>query len=380
MHAVPIGSNSPNPGSKEETLPEGYVRTPFGPARKVEEGLYVTLDGRWYAKLRIQGVRYVRSLHTKVEAVARQQLLVFIADPAGWDNRFEANRRATKPTTDAVDEYLDLSKRVKKNVQRHVDRQRTVLAILTAPDLPTQLARLTPQIVEQVFALRAEMIGATTAYTDLVMIKGFFKWCVAKKYLKESPAAGIAGPRRELNVTDRRRVIPAEVIEAMTFEGVEDAALFRAMLVSLWGTGVRISELLRIAVTCIHQRDMELFISKSKGRQSRLVPIADEVIRDALLVVATAREGGLIPRPAEKRFSQALDREVCRLGCERFTPHALRHSRASLWVNDQRISPLSVKEWMGHSSLEITMLYFHAPQGARPPASGLTRRLDEALR
>ena len=102
---------------------------------------------------------------------------------------------------------------------------------------------------------------------------------------------------------------------------------------------------------------------RTKNRSDRVVPLK-ETLRDMLLphkkdagYIITTRKGGEVDRHA---YVPLLFQEACsRLGLQGCTPHVLRHTFASLAVQSGKVDLYQVKEWLGHSSVEMTQIYAH---------------------
>jgi integrase len=111
---------------------------------------------------------------------------------------------------------------------------------------------------------------------------------------------------------------------------------------------------------------MTIRVRRSKTRKARSVPVSDPAL---LTMILDALREGL---PARTPLHIALRRGF-RLHPEiqPFGPKAMRHSRASLWVN-ARLPLQNVAAWLGHSVRELERTYLHVVHhDLTPPPSGL---------
>ena len=151
----------------------------------------------------------------------------------------------------------------------------------------------------------------------------------------------------------------------------------RAMLETLFSTGIRVSELVSLNVQDIDDAGEALLI-RGKGRRERLVPLGahalvaikhymDHVRRDARFrdlwqspdnehVLFLNKHGGRISARSVRR---KLDKYLRQVGLDpTISPHTLRHSFAThLLENGADLR--SVQELLGHQSLSTTQIYTH---------------------
>lgn len=152
--------------------------------------------------------------------------------------------------------------------------------------------------------------------------------------------------------------------------GPRDAAL----LETLYGTGLRVSELVNLQLDDVHF-DAGYVRCMGKGSKERLVPIggaAMESVRRYLQelrpkLVRTPQERTLFLSNRGRRFQRQtvwkLIKEHAREAgiTKRISPHTLRHSFAShLLINE---APLRViQEMLGHADIATTQIYTHVDQ------------------
>jgi integrase/recombinase XerC len=231
------------------------------------------------------------------------------------------------------------------------------------------LARLeTPALRDQLAARRAEGIGNVSAARELSALKSFLAFARAQAQSGEAAAPRMRGPRVKKGLP--RPVTPDEAVHlAATVE--EDAgeawigARDRAVLLLLYGAGLRISEALSLTGAALPLG--EVLTVTGKGRKQRVVPllpivrdgVADylakcpwPVMRDAALF--RGAKGGPL---SQGMVQKAMARARVALGLPATaTPHALRHSFATHLLGagaDLR----SLQELLGHASLGSTQIY-----------------------
>jgi integrase/recombinase XerD len=205
----------------------------------------------------------------------------------------------------------------------------------------------------------------------LTTIRSFFGFLLREGAIAEDPTEHLRSPRqwqtipKFLNLDEIERILGA--IDLTRPTGQRD----RAMLDLLFATGVRVSELCRIATGDL---DASLGVLRvtGKGNKQRLVPVGKQALqaidsyvkngRPAILkgrasryLFVTAR-GGSMTRQA---FWKLLAIHGKRAGIFRgLTPHVLRHSFATHLLEggaDLR----SVQTMLGHADISTTQIYTH---------------------
>ena len=206
----------------------------------------------------------------------------------------------------------------------------------------------------------------------LATLRRFFRWQLARGRLAADPTLALANPGRPSRLP---KVVSEKQVEALlaapdvaTPLGQRD----RAMLETLYATGLRVSELVGLKLHEISLADGVLR-ALGKGSKERLVPLGQTAIawiadylkegRVALLrgrhsdaVFVTGR-GDAMTRQA---FWQLVKRyaPVAGIDAARLSPHVLRHAFATHLLNhgaDLRV----VQLLLGHADITTTQIYTH---------------------
>ena len=144
-----------------------------------------------------------------------------------------------------------------------------------------------------------------------------------------------------------------------------------ALLEMLFSTGMRVSE---VVATNIKQVDMaRLVISvHGKGNREREIPIACDALVEALQSQVNQRclhgatDGPLFVNRRGSRMSDQsvrliLRKRAVRIGARRITPHMLRHTIATLLLEDG-VDLRHIQRLLGHSSITTTTIYVHVSE------------------
>lgn len=197
----------------------------------------------------------------------------------------------------------------------------------------------------------------STVALEMRRIKAFWRWAARAGKVGTNPAADLSVVRVDKKSKDYRRIVPLGDIRAL-----ETTADLKAVLVSLWSTGLRIGELRALQASNLHPDQGYIHVARSKTRTGRDVPVRHPVAWKALFrTVRDAFPRGRYDKRALFRLELA---EACqRAGVEPFTFHGLRHSRISIWAArigfDAAFSLVNVSMWAGHGDARTTETYLH---------------------
>lgn len=202
-------------------------------------------------------------------------------------------------------------------------------------------------------------------------IKSFFKFLILEGYMESNPAEFIESPQLSRELPD---VLSVEEIDNMIAAipiGKEESLRNRAIIETIYGSGLRVSELIdaRISRLDLNER---LLIVEGKGSKERLVPvspIAAELIEEWLQkrsemkvkpngedIIFLNRRGA----PLTRVMIFYIVKELAELAGIKKTvsPHTLRHSFATHLL-EGGANLRAIQEMLGHESIATTELYLH---------------------
>lgn len=139
----------------------------------------------------------------------------------------------------------------------------------------------------------------------------------------------------------------------------------RLILALSYGSGLRVSEVLRIRVCDIHFHELLLYVRESKGKKDRFTVLPEKILRELRsfasgksphdLLFPSERGGILSTRTVQFVFHKAL--KVAHIE-KPATFHSLRHSFATHLI-ENGVNLRYVQELLGHKSIRITERYTH---------------------
>jgi integrase len=140
---------------------------------------------------------------------------------------------------------------------------------------------------------------------------------------------------------------------------------YRLPLLVLDATGMRVGELeaLRWGDVDEHAERWRVSQSVAKTRQARWVPVEPAAIFEAVVALVPREDRDLGAQVfagfGADRFRTAITRACKASGVPVFSPHDLRHRRATLW-HLAGVPAVQAAAWLGHSPTEHLKTYAHA--------------------
>jgi integrase/recombinase XerD len=214
----------------------------------------------------------------------------------------------------------------------------------------------------------------------LSAIRLFFQYLLSENRVTMDPTLGIDLPK--IGHSLPKSLTMGEVDQLLTFADVTDPFQIRnaAMLFFLYGTGLRVSELVRLPAAGVNLQAGYVRVL-GKGCKERLVPFGDQArervdqyllrSRPLLLKGRTSRFLFVTNRGTAMtrlRFWQIIQEIcLCRGITKQVSPHTLRHSFATHLV-ENGADLRTVQMMLGHADIATTQIYTHV-DGSRLKAA-----------
>ena len=225
--------------------------------------------------------------------------------------------------------------------------------------------------------LDAHQYSAATLARKIATLRSFFKWAARNKLSATNPMVAIRTPRQTKRLP---KAITIEQVEQLLSAPDEKDVLGtrdRALLQTLYSTGLRVSELVGLTFADVDFEQKVLRV-KGKGNKDRLVPLGQRAMdtmgryverlrtdpRFASVLKGEADKTPLFINKHGKRLSsrsvrRKLDKYLGLVGLDSsISPHTLRHTFATHLL-DNGADLRSVQALLGHQSLSTTQVYTH---------------------
>jgi integrase/recombinase XerD len=205
-------------------------------------------------------------------------------------------------------------------------------------------------------------------------IRAFFKYLLVEGETEDNPSSLIESPKigfklpQVLTVAEIDRMI--DCIDLSRQEGHRN----KAIIETLYGCGLRVSELVNLRITDIHSVEGFIVVT-GKGNKQRLVPVSGKALkeidnykiyRNRLPVIHDRnilflnRRGSALTRSMIFTIIKDL---AARAGIKKnISPHTFRHSFATHMI-EAGADLRAVQEMLGHESILTTEIYTHIDRG-----------------
>lgn len=212
-------------------------------------------------------------------------------------------------------------------------------------------------------------INPRSVNRKIASLRSFFKFLLKREIIQSNPATNLkplktAKALPEFVLKEEMNNLLDHVEFAEDFEGTRD----KLILELLYGTGIRLSELIHLKVSDVDRFNQSIKVLGKRNKE-RIIPLTLDNIRliEAYAKISAdveADEDWLITTDkGEKCYPMLIYRVVQKyLGyiskVYKKSPHVLRHSYATHLLNNGA-DLNAVKDLLGHSSLAATQVYTH---------------------
>lgn len=268
--------------------------------------------------------------------------------------------------------YLQNDKRASKN---------TITAYLTDLRLYSEFLKKYQQIEDvadierehiqkYIVSLKRRELSKPSIARKVIAIKEFHQFLFSENITRDNPAKFIDTPKSDKPLPV---VLSKEEIEKMLSSIPSDKPTDirnKAMMETLYASGLRISELLELRLSNLHLREKYMTVI-GKGNKERMVPLGEMAVISLRKYIETARQeltkgntdllffnykGDKMSRQGFYKYIVTLAKD-CGITKE-ISPHTIRHSFATHLLEggvDLRI----VQELLGHEDISTTQIYTH---------------------
>jgi integrase/recombinase XerD len=245
-------------------------------------------------------------------------------------------------------------------------------SFLIAAGIQTASAVLEEHISKFLAVLHREKLSPRSVARTISTIRGFHRYLLGEEEVRDDPTQIFDSPKQEKNLPDVLSIFEVDEIlkqpDTSSRLGIRD----RAMLETLYATGIRVSELVNLKQSSLMIED-GLILVYGKGSKERLVPIGrsarqwiEEYQKQSRVHLAkTGKSQDVLFLNVR---GTKLTRDMIRKLVEKYSsaagigkkihPHTFRHSFATHLLEggaDLR----AVQEMLGHADISTTQIYTH---------------------
>lgn len=269
--------------------------------------------------------------------------------------------------------YLKLERGLSKNsIQSYTMDIEKLMSFLDEHAITTTPILIDKNTVQQFIYEIAKVVNPRSQARIISGLKSFFNYLIFEDYRKDNPLDLIESPKigRKLPDTLSENEIDKLIgaIDLSSAEGERN----RAMLETLYGCGLRVSELIGLKISDLFFEEDFIKVT-GKGNKQRFVPISPvnkkyiDIYRNEIRVHLKIQEGFqdiLFLNRRGKQLTRAMIFTIVKnlavtIGLQKsISPHTFRHSFAThLLENGADLR--SIQQMLGHESITTTEIYMH---------------------
>ena len=232
--------------------------------------------------------------------------------------------------------------------------------------------KISEEIIQQFIYSVSKEVNARSQARIISGLKSFFSYLIFEDYRADSPMELIEAPRLGRKLPDTLSVDDIDNLIAAIDLSKPEGERNRAILETLYGCGLRVSELISLKISDLFFEEGFIKIT-GKGNKQRFVPISDItqkyilLYRNAIrnhLAIAKGYEDTLFLNRRGKQLTRAMiftiikDLAVKISLNKAISPHTFRHSFAThLLENGADLRAIQLM--LGHESITTTEIYVH---------------------
>jgi len=262
-----------------------------------------------------------------------------------------------------------LSKNTIENYTFDIDR---LCAFLDQNQIAVSPINITEETLQQFIYTISKEVNARSQARIISGLKSFFAYLIFEDYRADNPLELIEAPRIGRKLPDTLSLAEIDALIAAVDLTANEGERNRAILETLYGCGLRVSELVSLRISDLFFDEGFIKIT-GKGNKQRFVPIGNLTRKFIEIYKDTVRQHNPIQKGFEdtlflNRRGRQLTRAMIftiikdlaqKIGLHKnISPHTLRHSFAThLLENGADLR--SIQLMLGHESITTTEVYVH---------------------
>lgn len=268
--------------------------------------------------------------------------------------------------------YLRLERSLSDNsIKAYMDDIHKLSSFCTTHDL--EISALSYHHLSSFLESLAELgISPRTQARIISGIKAFYKFLMLDKVITEDPTSLIEGPKTGRKLPDVLSNDEIDLLIAAIDLSKPEGQRNKAILETLYGCGLRVSELVDLKISEIYFDEMFIRVI-GKGDKQRLVPINKTALKEIRLYldydrthldIAKGHEDFVFLNRRGKQLTRVMiftiikNLAVCAGIKKTVSPHTFRHSFATELM-ERGANLRVIQEMLGHASIMTTEIYTH---------------------
>lgn len=268
-------------------------------------------------------------------------------------------------------DYLAYEKRLSKHTLLAYENDLKQFGIYLQTDYEiTDTLQVDYQMVRSwIVSLVEEKLSKRSVNRKIATLRSYYSFLVARKAISKNPMLRIQSLKTEKDLPKYVEENALEkLLEVMEFEAGFPGVRDKLVIELLYGTGIRLAELLGLKTSDIDQYNQQLKVLGKRNKE-RIIPMTNvltKLIKEYLeerknafpeddTLIITDKGKAAYPMFIQRLIKEKLSSVT---SLKQKSPHVLRHSFATHLLNNGA-ELNAIKDLLGHSSLSATQIYAH---------------------
>ncbi len=269
--------------------------------------------------------------------------------------------------------YLKIERGLSENsISNYALDINKLITWLDESTIQTTAIEIKPEVLQEFIYSIAKEVNPRSQSRIISGLKGFFNYLIFENYRETNPLELIESPKIGRKLPDTLAIEEIDqLIKAIDLSSAQGERN-RAMLETLYGCGLRVSELTSLKISDLFFKEGFIKIT-GKGDKQRFVPIGDTTIKYIELYrkevrvhqkIAPKAQDTLFLNRRGNQLTRAMIFTIIKQLAEKISinkvisPHTFRHSFAThLLENGADLR--AIQQMLGHQSITTTEIYTH---------------------
>ena len=269
--------------------------------------------------------------------------------------------------------YLQIERGLAENTVKNYTSDVISLAnFVSSEEIDEQPKNCSKETLQRFIYQQSKSINNSSQARRISAIKSFFNFLIFEKLRTNSPADLIEGPKLGRKLPDILNLMEIEKILLGVELSLPNGHRNRAIIETLYGSGLRVSELVNLTLSNIFFKE-DLIKITGKGDKQRLVPLGNYSKKFIQIYINEIRSLKKITKEHNdylflnrngRKMTRAMIYTIVKESAlkagikQKISPHTFRHSFAThLLENGADLRTIQLL--MGHESITTTEIYTH---------------------
>ena len=267
--------------------------------------------------------------------------------------------------------YLKIERGLSKNsILNYTNDIKSLINFINEKKLKITPKECNNDIIKEFLYNKSPNVKSSSQSRRISGLKSFFNFLMFEKKIKISPIENIESPKIGRTLPETLSIKEIEMLIESIDLTHPQGARNRAIIETLYGSGLRVSELINLKISDLYF-DEDLILINGKGNKQRLVPMGNMSKKQIKIYISDHRKIKDI-KYRDTLFLNRNGRNISRVMIfnivnelakknnikKKISPHTFRHSFAT-HILENGADLRTIQQMMGHENITTTEIYMH---------------------